>query len=620
MIHQIYRRLILSIILNFATAMMMTSAMSVHADQLSVSSLPARNIRIIPAPQELSWNTGEGFLINAKTKILINTNPDEKDKFTASQLQRKIWDITGYNLKIAQVQSGNLTSNVIVIGNKLRNRVIAALLAHWKTASGKKSKKEGYILGINRNAIIIEGFDQAGTFYGCQTLIQIIEAYGRNKIESLFCYDYPDMHWRGTMVRVRGNFDVDYTKEVVSEIMTRYKLNVIEFHISYGTIWPSHPELYYDRKDREPNPSSLNQIKQVADFARKHFMEVIPAGPSWTHSWEWLTADDMNSDLLESPDAKGASENLCPRNPKAQKLMHDLLQDEINTFHPKYINMGWDEIGSIGECQYCKGEDPVSLFTEYLKRDRDFLASKGVKTLVWADMLRRDQNGGEPWNLYKAVSRIPKDIILCDWFYTGHHTDFPSLNTWNENGLQSLGAPYGVYPPGIENIYSWCQAAKRHGILGVVAFNKYRCSNKQSVLSSPDELACFPFIGEWSWSADKPNYKPAPYDGAELIKAQSSPDVPAEFTASIQNGNVTLSWKNPPEARFQATWICFRTDRFPTDPRDGKLAGDVSGLPNNQMSFTHFGAPKGGKIYYAAFSHDRIRRFSLPATAVLPIK
>lgn len=613
------RLLIHSMTFSLAIAMLIISAIGVHADQAS-NRPPKAAIRIIPAPQELSWNAGDGFQINAKTRIVINANPDEKDRFTAAQLQRKIWDVTGYNLKIVQAKAGLSANNVIVIGSKTGNKVVASLLRHCKAASGKKPKKEGYILGINRNGIVIAGFDQAGTFYGCQTLIQIIEGYGKNRIDGLFCYDYPDMPWRGTMVRVRGNFDVGYTKEVISEIMARYKLNVIEFHISYGTIWPSHPELYYDRKDREPNPSRLAEVKDVADFARKHFMEVIPAGPSWTHSWEWQTAEDMNSDLLESADAKGTAENLCPRNPKAQKLMHDLLQDLVDVFHPKYINMGWDEIGAIGECQYCKGEDPVALFAEYLKSDRDYLASKGVRTLIWADMLRRDQNGGEPWNLYRAVSKIPKDIILCDWFYTGHHADFPSLDRWNTNGLQSLGAPYGVYPPGIENIYSWCQAAKRHEILGVVAFNKYRCAGKQAALSSPDELACFPFIGEWSWSADKPNFEPAPYDGTELVRAQSSPDVPAEFKASMQDGKVTLSWRNPPEAKFQATWICFRTDRFPTDPCDGKLVGDVTGSAGAQMVFPHPSAPKSGKVYYAAFSHDGVRHFSLPATAVLAIR
>ncbi|WP_319586266.1 glycoside hydrolase family 20 zincin-like fold domain-containing protein [uncultured Desulfobulbus sp.] len=616
MIYNLNKTIILSLILTLTVIILIIGAIGAHADQVS-TNLPKAAIRIIPTPQDISWNTRDEFSINAKTRIVINSHPDEKDRFTAAQLQRKIWDVTGYNLKIVQSKTGAPTNNVIAIGSRSGNRAVASHLKHWKAASGKKPKTEGYILGINKDAVVIAGFDQAGTFYGCQTLIQIIERFGKNRIDGLFCYDYPDMPWRGTMVRVRGNFDVDYTKEVVSEIMARYKLNVIEFHISYGTIWPSHPELYYDRKDREPNPSSLAQVKQVADFARKHFMEVIPTGPSWTHSWEWQTAEDMNSDLLESPNAGGTAENLCPCNPKAQKLMHDLLQDEIDAFHPKYINMGWDEIGSIGECQYCKGEDPVTLFTEFLKNDRDYLASKGIKMLMWADMLRQDQNGGEPWNLYKAVSKIPKDIILCDWFYTGHHTDFPSLNIWNENGLQSLGAPYGVYPPGIENIYSWCQAAKRHSILGVVAFNKYRCGSKQTSLNNPDELACFPFIGEWSWSADKPNFDPAPYNGAELVRAQSSPDVPTEFKASMQDGKVTLSWRNPPETKLQATWICFRTDRFPTDPRNGKLVADVSGSANSRMTYTHPIAPTNGKVYYAAFSHDKVRHFSPAAVTVL---
>ena len=569
------------------------------------------HVRIIPEPQELVWK-GTGFQINAKTKIIINAKADEKNKFTANQLRRKIWAVTGLTLPLVESKPCVPTRNVIAVGDKSKNRAVASILSTWP---GKAPKSEGYILGVKNDSIVVSGFDQRGTFYGCQTLIQLVEHYGKKRIGGLFCYDYPDFAWRGTMVRIRDDFDVDFTKEIISEVMARYKLNTIQIHMSYGVIWPSHPELFYDRKERAANPTTFAQIKQVADYAKLHFMEVVPAGVSWSHSWEWQTAEDMNPDLLESTNPKVTAENICPRNPKAQKLMQDLLQDQINAFHPKYINMGWDEIGAIGTCPYCKGEDPAKLFADYLQRDRDYLNARGIRTIIYADMFRKDMNGGPPRNLYKTLEIMPKDIILQDWAYTGHHEDFPTLQTWNDNGLQSLGMPYGVYPPGAENIYSWASAAKRHNVLGIVAFNKYRCASKKTVLNTPHwmaEAACYPFIGEWSWTVDRPGFDPLPYDGQELVRQNISPDLPSDFSASSVNGKVILKWKNPPETKFQGTWICYRTDRHPTHPLDGTFVCDIKGSPDGPQTFTHTKAPKGN-VYYAAFSHDSVRHFSPPA-------
>lgn len=593
-------------------------AASVVLLALLVVGAGASTVRIIPQPQELAWEQGKGFATNASTAIVISPTADSKDIFTANQLRRKIWDTTGRLPRVLKADAKAPTRNVIAIGEAGKNRVVAALLKSWPQAAGKKARSEGYMLGVRDGAAVVAGFDQRGTFYGCQTLIQLFEQQGKGRISSLFCYDYPDLAWRGTQVRVRAAFDVDFTNEVVSEIMARCKMNVIELHMSYGTLWPSHPELLYNRSEKIANPSTFPQVIRVADTCRRHFIEVIPSGISWSHSWEWQTCDGMNADLLEPGRKDGG--NICPRNPKAQKLMRDLIQDQINAFHPKYLNIGWDEIDGIGTCPYCKGEKPAELFADYIKRDRDYLASKGITTLIWADMLRPDMNGKPPWNIAKAVSLIPKDVIVGDWWYTGHNEDYPSLRIWNDNGLKSLAVPYGVYPPGPENICSWCKAAKKHGILGVMAFNKYTCPSKSSALANPNalaELSCFPFIGEWGWTADKPGYDPLPWDRVALVKDLIAPDSPSGLSASPTKSGVLLSWTNPPEQKFKATWVCFRTDRYPNDPLDGKFVCDAAGSPNGAAAFTHKSAPRAGEVYYSAFSHDGVRRFSAAARVLV---
>ena len=73
----------------------------------------------------------------------------------------------------------------------------------------------------------VHQFDQPGTFYGCQSYIQLLEQFGSAEMEGLFCYDYPDRPWRGMMIRVRYKFDMDWSKEVI-DLLARFKFNIVQ--------------------------------------------------------------------------------------------------------------------------------------------------------------------------------------------------------------------------------------------------------------------------------------------------------------------------------------------------------------------------------------------------------
>lgn len=581
-------------------------------------------IRIIPEPQQLTWKTGASFQVNAQTQIVVNSNPDSKDTFTANQLRRKVWDTTGFLPAIVQGTAGAPTTNVIAIGDPARNAAVASIIAGWPEAVGKASKSEGYLLGVKDSSIVIRGFDQAGTFYGCQTLIQMLEYYNAAP-KPAFCYDYPEFQLRGTMVRLWDNADSEFFRELISEVMARFKLNVLQMDMGMGSIWPSHPELYNNLPpdDKRANPITMPVAAALADYAKQHFIQVIPAGPSWSHADGLITCATLNTLLRENraaADPAPSLETLCHRNPDAQAIMHDLWNDMITYFDPNYIHTGWDEISDIGHssCPYCHGVSKTTLFNEFLTSDRDWLAARGVGMVMWADMLRPDMNGGGSWNLSQVAATMPKDIILEDWEYTEAHDNDASVARWNSYGLPSCGAPYGGYNPWEVNIYNWGNICDKYNTRGLVAFNKYRCGTKAGMFANSYqwmEVGNMIFYGEWAWTPGKPNVSPLPYDGETMVRRQVSPDKPVSFGASLAGGNVNLTWTNPTDTDYQATWICYRVDRYPTDPTDGIPVADVAGTAGAAGACSHILAPAGATIYYAAFSHDSIRHFSPVVTA-----
>ncbi|MDO8586455.1 MAG: glycoside hydrolase family 20 zincin-like fold domain-containing protein [Armatimonadota bacterium] len=584
---------------------------------------------IIPLPQSLSWKMGTGFQVNSATRIVMNTNPDAKETNTANQLQRKVWDMTGQLPAIVQGGVGAPTSNVIAIGDPARNIAVSSIIAAWPEASGKAFKSEGYMLGISDNSIVIRGFDNPGTFYGCQTLIQLLENYRTGRIPGLFCYDYPDLPWRGTYFRIKWTHDWAFSKELMSEMLARFKMNRIfpDVYMPYN----SHPEC-------PPPPDAVTQADYAdfIDFCKLHYITDIE-GPDVS---VFGTDGSVHSDWRENQSlAIGQPNDLCFRNPNARVFLNDVRNELINLTGTQYIQTGMSEFRQLGwdSCPHCGPYSNAWLYSDFLTKDRNELYNgRGVTPIIWGDMLNPNQNGSPSlWNTASAVDTMPNETIIFDWLYgtPGNvPTDYPSLDIWIAHGKKACGSPYGFgnhpeysqFYGDKENIYYWANAvySRRASypnlMLGIMAFNKYTCNGKRAILDSPlsmDFLQPFPFYGEWGWNPDGRYWNPYPFDGKAVIRAEISPDRVSNLAASLNGGNVMLSWTNPPDAACNGAYIVYRTDRAPTSPIDGILVGDQAGSPNGYSSFIHTAAPLGATIYYAAFSHDGVRHFSPPVTA-----
>ncbi len=77
-----------------------------------------------------------------------------------------------------------------------------------------------------------------------------------------------------------------------------------------------------------------------------------------------------------------------------------------------------------------------------------------------------------------------------------------------------------------------------------------------------------------------------------------------DFSATGENGQITLAWVNPPDADFTGVRIRYRTDRFPANPDDGALLGDFSGQPGQAMTTTHQNLSAGVTYFYSAATYD----------------
>ena len=209
-----------------------------YAQNASVSLLPMDRLSsIVPTPQSVEPGNGE---MNLTTAYVIRYQ--EALKKEATFLRDRLQQVLGTTLSIESGSQGG--ENVI-------------LLALDESFTGNISKTQGdeaYQLSISKEGgIKISAMDQAGAFYGIQTLLGVIPPETLSKPQTSIAIpegmitDFPRYGYRGLHLDVSRNFHKKESILKLLDVMATYKLNKFHFHLTDDEGWrleiPEIPEL-----------------------------------------------------------------------------------------------------------------------------------------------------------------------------------------------------------------------------------------------------------------------------------------------------------------------------------------------------------------------------------------
>ena len=113
-----------------------------------------------------------------------------------------------------------------------------------KYAKKIPSHKEGYFIEVNDNSIVIAGADARGTFYGVQTLAQMVR---QGDLSICTIQDYPDIAFRGV---VEGFYGTPWSHEARMHQIEFYGKNKMNTYI-YG---PKDDPYHSSPNWRKPYP------------------------------------------------------------------------------------------------------------------------------------------------------------------------------------------------------------------------------------------------------------------------------------------------------------------------------------------------------------------------------
>jgi len=467
---------------------------------------------LIPAPQQWEKLAGN-FVFRPDTRLLVAAGSTALEKRAPREFQTYLRNRFGLSVPVETATPATGVQNCILIGQPLLDpRVAEVCRQEGVVVSASDPGPEGYELIVRPGVVVVAGADAAGTYYGVQTLKQLVgvDAEERCVLRGARIRDWPDFGFRGVHL-LADDYALDLHSQLITKLLAPLKLNNIILECEYAR-WDSHPEL------AQPWAMTKAQMRRLKEIAEAHFMRITPLIQSLGHC-EWMFAGGHHADLQEDPAHPYA---YCPSNPKSYQLLFDVYKEALEVFHPEYLHIGHDEVGNrgqFGHCPRCRNIPPAVLFADNVRRIHAFLKDHGVKTMMWGDMLLRPgegtdaTHGGDPYHTGDARTAIPRDVVICDWHYSPYR-DYPSTRLFADEGFEVVGCTWHNR----KNIYYFSRSAKRYNALGLLQTTwTGHNGNRDALQQHPEQLYAYVTAAEFAWTAGKPALTDLPYRRGEVF-------------------------------------------------------------------------------------------------------
>src|SRR3989441_6806111 len=391
-------------------------------------------VALLPVPKQARWGDGE-FSITPATRIIVGDDAGAEDLFAARDLNEELR--ARYRTELVFVREREVADPAghIVIGQPTSNALLGRLLEQAGiSVTAASPGPEGYVLRVTRGQITVAGSDRRGTFYGVQTLRQLLRpappATGPQpgavaSVRVVTIRDRPDHAIRAVHVLLDASSG-EFHSKLIDRILALYKFNTLIVEAE-DVQWESGRALW----SPDSRGATKAQVQELLEVARQHHVQVIPLISTLGHS-EWVFAglrdEALCAEVAYIPKQlreQGRPQVTCDRargvypavyDPERtitvngtattlnEALIFPVLKEAIGLFRPAYLHLGHDEVRGPSGLRY-----DMELYLRDIVTLSRFLRSVGVRPMVWGDVLweRRTEGRAEP-----LFAELPRDLVI----------------------------------------------------------------------------------------------------------------------------------------------------------------------------------------------------------------
>jgi len=394
------------------------------------ASLMAQNVNVIPQPLEVEKGTGD-FIITSKTKIVT----DAANRGNAIYLQKMLEPAFKNGLELTSIGEKGL---VLKLDKNLTDEL----------------GSEAYLLEVGQKVIRITGSDQAGVFYGIQTLRQLLpldlnEDSGELSLSSVRIKDKPRFSWRAFMLDEARYFKgMDQVKKILDQ-MALLKMNLFHWHLTDDQGWrieiKKYPKLTsvgstrkdtqiggWNSKERSGKPHSgfytQEQIKEIIAYATERHINIVPEIEMPGHAsaaiaaYPWL---GTIGELKETPVVFGKlPDSYNVADPKVYAFIEDVLSEVMALFPGKTIHIGGDEVkfDAWKESEEVQAfmkkkalESPADLQIFFTNKVSNFMDKKAHRMMGWNEIMGGDVHEWQKAKDVEVKEKLATSAIIHFW-------------------------------------------------------------------------------------------------------------------------------------------------------------------------------------------------------------
>ncbi|WP_308427290.1 beta-N-acetylhexosaminidase [Actinomadura citrea] len=324
---------------------------------------------------------------------------------------------------------------------------------------------EAYRLSVSAEGAEIVGGDEAGAFWGRQTLRQMLgpeafrrapSARGPVTVPYVTIEDRPRFAWRGFMLDVARHFlpKDDVLRYV--DLLAAHKLNVLHLHLTDDQGWRveirRHPRLTeigaWRRRtrlgwgepplwDERPHGGFYTQddLREIVAYAAERHVTVVPEIDLPGHSQAAIAAypelgntDVVDTAALEVGTDWGFNRNVLAPTDAVVRFYQDVLEEVLAIFPSRVVHIGGDECfkdqwresptaqARIRELGLENEDDLQSWMIRHFAR---WLAARGRRLIGWDEILEGGLADGAAvmcWRWYSggiAAAQAGHSVVMC---------------------------------------------------------------------------------------------------------------------------------------------------------------------------------------------------------------
>lgn len=409
--------------------------------------------------------------------------------------------------------------------------------------SASVKEKEGYHLLVKDDQILIKGHDQAGVFYGIQSLMQLWSPAAKNvlRLEKGEIRDYPRFNYRGMHLDVgRHMYSVAFLKKFI-DLLSVYKFNIFHWHLTEDQGWrieiKKYPKLQsvsawrngtiIGHKKEAPHTFdsqkyggyyTQDQIREVVRYAASKYVNILPEIEMPGHALAALAAYPQlgcTGGPYQTAQFWGVFDDVfCAGNEEVYQFMEGVLDEVVGLFPYAYVHIGGDECPKLKwkHCAKCQKKikenglkDEHELQGYFMKRIEKYLNSKNRKAVGWDEVLeggvsknttimnwRGEQSGIAAAKEKYEVIMTPENMLYFDYYQSLDKNEPVAAGNYTP-----LSKVYGYEP--IPDSLSPEQAAYIKGVQGGIWTEYMKDEKHLEYMVFPRALA----LSEIAWSGKK---------------------------------------------------------------------------------------------------------------------